>query len=100
MFAVLLLMAQYLMSQYSIWHIYPIAEKESYLLLMLLRACLGLALWNPLLGHPGDRIEFPFKTLSGSSRAAAWDRLSGGLSFSFSRTGKVQLFRTAHTKHL
>ena len=76
LFAVVLPMAQYLMSQYSRERVLPP--------LTLLRACIGLALWNPLLGYPGNRSAFPLKRFSGISRPAVRDRLSGGLSFSFS----------------
>lgn len=80
LFPVLLLMAQYLMSQYG---------RERVLRpLTLLRACIGLAFWNPLPGSPGNRRAFPLQRFSGVSRAAVRDRLSGGLSFSFSCTRK------------
>lgn len=84
LFALLLLPAQYLMSRYSRGRVLPLA---------LLRTCTGLALWNPLLGHPGNRSEFPLKRF----RPAARDGLSASL---LAAQGEAQPFRIAHTQRL
>lgn len=80
------------MSQYSRGRVPPP--------LMVLRACIGLALWNPLRAYPGNRSEFPLKRFRGISRPAVRDRLSGGLSFSFSCMRKGSALQNSYLASL